>query len=95
MKEVFYADCANEDIELSAANVVKINTAIPNIYMPQTLATHDRHYIKCTEDRAIQLQAQEEMISEFPNTTAHSLDSSHSSFYSQPDALARIANSLV
>ncbi len=95
VKEAFYADCSDEDIALSVANVVKINTAIPNIYVPQTTAAHERHYIKCTNDRAIPLQAQEEMIAEFPDTIVHSLDSSHSPFYSQPDAVAAIINRAV
>jgi len=37
VKEAFYADCSDEDIALSTANVVKINTAIPNIYVPMCL----------------------------------------------------------
>ena len=94
VKEAFYADCSDEDIALSAANVVKINTAVPNIYVPQTLAQHERHDIKCTSDRAIPLEAQEQMIAEFPNTTVHSLDSSHSPFYSQPQAVADIISSV-
>ena len=94
VKEAFYADCSDDDIGLSAANVVKINTSIPNIYVPKTTASHERHYIKCTNDRAIPLQAQEEMISEFSDTKVHSLDSSHSPFYSQPDAVARIISNL-
>ena len=94
VKEAFYGDCSDEDIALSTANVVKINTSIPNIYVPQTSAQHERHYIKCTNDRAIPLKAQEEMIAEFPNTTAHSLESSHSPFYSQPDKVANIINGL-
>lgn len=94
VKEAFYADCSAEDIALSTKNVVRINTSIPNIYVPQTRATQERHYIKCTNDRAIPLQAQEEMIAEFPNTTVHSLESSHSPFYSEPEALSKIINDL-
>ena len=94
VKEAFYGDCSDEDIALSTANVVKVNTSIPNIYVPQTKSQHERHYIKCTNDRAIPLQAQEEMIAEFPDTTVHTLESSHSPFYSQPDAVADIINTV-
>jgi len=80
VKEAFYADCSDEDIA--------------NIYAPQTVAAHDRHYIKCTKDRAIPLKSQEEMIAEIPGTKTYELESSHSPFYSQPDKVAGIINGI-
>lgn len=94
VKEAFYADCPAEDIALSAENVVKINTSIPNIYTPVGLAQIDRHYIECTEDRAIPHQAQREMIEAIPGTKTHVMNTSHSPFYSQPQELAAIINNI-
>ena len=94
VKEAFYADCSASDIALSTENVVAINTSIPNIYQPTTRAAIERHYIECTEDRAIPNNAQHEMIAEFPGTQVHTLKSSHSPFYSQPDDLANILDGI-
>lgn len=94
VKEAFYGDCSDEDIALSAANVVSINTIIPNVYAPTTLAAHERHYITCSEDRAIPLQAQQEMIAEIPGTIVHEMGTSHSPFYSEPAKLAEIINGI-
>ena len=54
-----------------------------------------RHYIRCTQDRAVPLTGQDHMIAAVDaamggRTTTHTLDSSHSPFLSQPAALARI-----
>lgn len=52
-----------------------------------------RHYIRCTQDRAIPLAGQDFMIDEVDRalgseTQVMTLESSHSPFLSQPDALA-------
>jgi len=94
VKAAFYADCSDQDIALSAANVVKINTSVPNIYAPQSTPDIERHYIKCTDDRAIPLQAQEEMIAAMPGVQQHELQSSHSPFYSQAKELAAIIKTI-
>ncbi len=54
-----------------------------------------RHYIECTQDRAILIDAQREMVrlvdQEMGNTTnVHTLEASHSPFHSQPEALSDI-----
>jgi len=94
VKEAFYGDCSDADIALSRENTVWVNSAIPNIYEPTTVAAHERHYISCTKDRAIPPKSQEEMIAAIPGTKVHTLESSHSPFYSQPDALAKIINGI-
>ncbi len=57
--------------------------------------TVPRHYIRCTQDRVIVLAAQDHMIAQIDTvmptrTVTHTLASSHSAFFSQPDALTRI-----
>jgi hypothetical protein len=54
-----------------------------------------RHYIRCTQDRAIPLTGQDQMIATVDGaiggkTIIHTLESSHSPFLSQPAALSRI-----
>jgi hypothetical protein len=54
-----------------------------------------RHYIRCTQDRAIPLTGQDHMIATVDGaiggkTTTHTLESSHSPFLSQPATLSKI-----
>ncbi len=62
---------------------------------PGRFGTVPRHYIRCTQDRAIPLTGQDHMIATVDGaiggkTTTHTLESSHSPFLSQPAALSRI-----
>lgn len=61
----------------------------------ERFGTVPRHYIRCTQDRAIPLAGQDHMIAMVDaamgsKTTTHTLQSSHSPFLSQPDILSRI-----
>jgi hypothetical protein len=54
-----------------------------------------RHYIRCTQDRAIPLTGQDHMVATVDaalggRTIIHTLESSHSPFLSQPDTLSKI-----
>ena len=54
-----------------------------------------RHYIRCTQDRAITMAGQDFMIEAVDmaiggKTVVHRLESSHSPFFSQPEELARM-----
>ncbi|MEH6739979.1 MAG: alpha/beta fold hydrolase [Sulfitobacter sp.] len=94
IREAFYGDCSDEDVALPAKNATVINTSIPNIYTPTKIAVHERHYIQCTNDRAISLQAQNEMCDDVPGTQIHGMETSHSPFYSQPEVLAKIISGI-
>jgi len=94
VREAFYGDCSDEDVAFSAKNATLINTSIPNIFTPTKVSDHERHYIHCTKDRAISLQAQQEMCAEIPGIKTHSLETCHSPFYSQPEALAKIIDGI-
>jgi pimeloyl-ACP methyl ester carboxylesterase len=57
--------------------------------------TVPRHYIRCTRDRAIPLAGQDHMVATVDRsvggkTATYTLDSSHSPFLSQPEALSKI-----
>ena len=62
---------------------------------PERFGTVPRHYIRCTQDRAIPLTGQDHMIATVDGaiggkTITHTLESSHSPFLSQPANLAKI-----
>ena len=95
VREAFYGDCSDEDVALSRENATVINTSIPNIFSPTKIAEHERHYIQCTNDRAISLKAQNEMCAEIPGTQIHSMESSHSPFYSQPKELGALIDRII
>ena len=67
----------------------------PSEITPGRFGAVPRHYIRCTQDRAIPLTGQDHMIATVDaaiggKTTTHTLESSHSPFLSQPAALSKI-----
>jgi pimeloyl-ACP methyl ester carboxylesterase len=67
----------------------------PSPITPQRFGSLPRHYIRCTQDRAIPLTGQDYMIARVDDalgskTTTYALESSHSPFLSQPKALSNI-----
>lgn len=70
-------------------------TTIPNSVTRERFGRVPRHYIHCTEDRAVTPAGQKKMIALVDEaiggaTAVHTLKSSHSPFDSQPGALADI-----
>lgn len=98
VKTAFYGDCSDHDIAIAARNVIAVSPAAPNIW--KTEATSERFatlpclYIECTQDKAIpiamQRYMQEEARAANLDITTASLETSHSAFFSQPEALAEI-----
>jgi len=67
----------------------------PSEITPGRFGRVPRHYIRCTQDRAVPLTSQDHMIAEVDDaiggkTITHTLDSSHSPFLSQPATLSEI-----
>jgi pimeloyl-ACP methyl ester carboxylesterase len=99
IKEAFYADLSDAQFEavlrhLHPDEPVQV-AAEPSSVSTQRFGTVARHYIECTEDRAITHAGQQEMIRLMDEamgskTTVHQLKSSHSPFHSQPRALANL-----
>ena len=99
LKAAFYGDVSESEFAQAAARLHCDESnagalALSEISAPR-FGTVPRHYIRCTEDRAIPLAAQDHMIAVLDAaignlTTTHTLRSSHSPFLSQPAQLSRI-----
>lgn len=97
VKEVFYGDCSDEDV----AYAQKHATPEPRTMSAATIRTTnerfgrvDRVFIECLRDRAIGITTQRSMQAALPCRTVHTLDTSHSPFFSNPRGLATALTSL-
>lgn len=99
-KQAFYGDVSDEQYaaiaHLLTPDVPIVPFATPIATTPERWGRVRRHYIHCTQDQAIRPRLQERFVREanafVPDrpTAVHTLDSSHSPFLSQPEALARL-----
>jgi pimeloyl-ACP methyl ester carboxylesterase len=91
-REALYHDCPDEITEL--ANVLLEREPSLAGFQPLRL-TRERYgkipkvYIECLQDRAVTLDLQRRMQRDTPCDRVISLDSGHSPFFSQPEALTR------
>ena len=65
----------------------------------ERFGTVDRHYIRCTDDRAISIAGQDHMIAETnawagTKTTTHTMTTNHSPFFSDVNGLCDILVSI-
>jgi pimeloyl-ACP methyl ester carboxylesterase len=99
LKAAFYGDVSESDFAQAASQLhcdeSNAGALAPSEITPGRFGAVPRHYIRCTQDRAIPLTGQDHMIATVDaaiggKTTTHTLESSHSPFLSQPAALARI-----
>jgi len=99
LKAAFYGDVSESDFAQAASQLhcdeSNAGALAPSEITPGRFGTVPRHYIRCTQDRAIPLTGQDHMIAAVDRTvggrtTTHTLDSSHSPFLSQPAALSKI-----
>jgi len=93
IKPAFYADCSDQDVAFAKARLR------PLAMKPGTTQVHvtterfgrvPRVYIECTEDRAIPIARQRAMAAASAPIEVHTLTTSHSPFFSAPEALADI-----
>jgi pimeloyl-ACP methyl ester carboxylesterase len=99
MKSAFYGDVSDANFQVALSHLhcdeplsVMLN---PTHVTPSRLGRVPRHFIRCLNDRAIPIAAQDFMIGAIDEraygpTHTHTLATSHSPFYSQPSALAEI-----
>jgi pimeloyl-ACP methyl ester carboxylesterase len=90
VREAFYHDCSDEDAALAAARLRPQPAgafAMRFELAPERFGRVPRHYVECLEDRAIDIATQRAMHARVP-CTVHTLDASHSPFFSMPDRLA-------
>jgi len=88
---LFYHDCPPEDVALArrrlcAQAIRPQETPIPDTSRAESLP---RHYIRCTDDRAIPPDYQATMADRLPADHIHDLATSHSPFFAAPEALAQ------
>jgi pimeloyl-ACP methyl ester carboxylesterase len=86
---VFYHDCA-PDIATAATARLCPQPVTPQEtpLSPKAAEALPRHYIICTDDRAIPPAYQAQMASNLPPKAVTTLNASHSPFLSMPDTLA-------
>lgn len=93
-----YADCRPRDIEVALNNLIPITPNVPFLAVSPVTAHRygvlERHYIECREDRALPLPVQREMQAAVPGAIVHGLDAGHCPFFSQPDTLAELLDSI-
>ena len=99
LKASFYADVSESEFAHAASQLHYDESNAGALALseitPGRFGTVPRHYIRCTQDRAIPLTGQDHMIATVDGaiggkTITHTLESSHSPFLSQPAALSRI-----
>ncbi len=97
VKEIFYHDCTDADVAFAKARLR------PQALTPLTTPVHvtakhfgriPRVFIECTDDRALSLDIQRDMIAKSPPVDVRRLHSSHSPFLSMPDRLAAVLSDL-
>jgi pimeloyl-ACP methyl ester carboxylesterase len=99
LKASFYGDVSDSEFARAASQLhydeSNAGAVAPSEITPERFGTVPRHYIRCTQDRAIPLTGQDHMIATVDGalggkTTTYTLESSHSPFLSQPANLSRI-----
>jgi pimeloyl-ACP methyl ester carboxylesterase len=98
LRATFYGDVSESEFALAVLQLhcdEPVGAVTPSGITPGRFGTVPRHYIRCTQDRAIPLAGQDHMIATVDGaiggkTTIHTLESSHSPFLSQPAALSKI-----
>jgi pimeloyl-ACP methyl ester carboxylesterase len=102
LKAAFYGDVSESDFATATSQLhcdEPVGAVAPSGITPGRFGTVPRHYIRCTQDRAIPLSGQDHMIATVDGTiggktTIHTLKSSHSPFLSQPAALSQILSGI-
>jgi pimeloyl-ACP methyl ester carboxylesterase len=99
LKAAFYGDVSESEFAHAASQLhcdePNAGALAPSEITPGRFGAVPRHYIRCTQDRAIPLAGQDHMIASVDGaiggrTTIHTLESSHSPFLSQPAVLSKI-----
>jgi pimeloyl-ACP methyl ester carboxylesterase len=97
LREAFYGTCSDADFEYARARLTP--EPLKPLVTPLQLTSErygrvPRAYIQTTLDRAVTPAAQRHMLSALPCDPVPSIESDHSPFLSQPEALARILISI-
>ena len=92
LREAFYADCSDRDVEVSLNNLTEVNPMAPFTWTSEITSSRfgrvRRTYIETLQDRALPLQMQRRFQIEVPGATVATMNAAHSPFFSQPEPLA-------
>jgi pimeloyl-ACP methyl ester carboxylesterase len=91
VRDIFYHDCSDTDIADAKARLrpQALAALMTKVHMtPERFGRIPRVYVECTEDRALSIEMQRDMISKSPPVDVRSLPASHSPFLSRPEKLA-------
>ena len=91
LKDAFYGDCSDEDVEYAKSQLVPqaaAPLATPVSTTDENFGQVPRVYISCSGDKAISPSIQENLYTALPCEKVISLDTSHSPFFSAPEELA-------
>jgi pimeloyl-ACP methyl ester carboxylesterase len=91
LRDAFYGDCSDEDVALAKlclAPEPMAPMATPVSITEANFGRVPRVYIECLHDRAIPPALQKQMYTATPCQKVISMDTSHSPFFSAPQALA-------
>jgi pimeloyl-ACP methyl ester carboxylesterase len=97
VRDAFYGTCSDQDFEYARARLTPEPLkplATPLKISDDCFGRVPRAYIETARDRAVTLEAQRRMQAALPCSAVHTLDTDHSAFLSQPEALARILISI-
>ena len=94
LKAAFYGDCSDHDVQIAVHNVLETGCTVADVAVLRITAERflriPRVYIECTQDKAIPIETQRLMVKHVPGAKVVSIDTSHSSFFSQPEKLAKL-----
>lgn len=94
LRNAFYADCSERDIDIATANANRVNPLPPMLWptevTQQNFGSVPRTYIECSLDRSVPLAQQRRFQREVPGATVRRMETSHSPFFSRPGELADI-----
>ncbi len=89
-KDIFYNDCSDADVKRAMAMLVPEPIAPAATPVNTTAANFGRVprvYVECLQDKAIPAYLQKKMYTALPCRRVISMDTSHSPFFSAPEAL--------
>jgi pimeloyl-ACP methyl ester carboxylesterase len=90
LKQAFYADCSDEDVEFAKSRLVPQAAApfaTPVSTSEENFGRVPRAYIHCLQDKAISPSIQEKLFKALPCEKIISMNTSHSPFFSAPEEL--------
>jgi pimeloyl-ACP methyl ester carboxylesterase len=97
VREIFYHDCTDKDVADASARLrpQALAALMTKVHVtPERFGRIPRIYVECTDDRALSIDMQRDMIAKSPPVDVRSLPASHSPFLSMPDKLAGVMSDL-